>query len=1016
MVNKLSLMVGIVAILFASSNSMFAQNVASSATWPLLTDGSVQNSGRVTGTAEFITSNLVYGSYSAPGTSYYTQRVKMNLWPTGQLTQLDTVYLQFSLAPQTSYTLSIDSVVLRIGAVSSQDVMANLYYSKDSTFATKTQVSYKTSVAARVGKPAGVFLNSSKLDTISFIPAMPVNAGEQFYFRVYPWVDSSSSVSGKYIALQNIMIYATAMPIPVSAGATWSLFTNGSAVVSGLLKASDISYDNTNLFHYGFSNTNGDQWSNHLPSDGAWPAESAPNFSRYAQFTIAPVTGGTFIPDSISFTQIAESTNGLRISIFTSKDSTFATKKLVADTTVPATKMSYSYPIKDTVAGGQTMYVRFFPYDVTGDPSYKLVDMSNVAVMGSTTGLAILAPTVSTANPSYVSTTFLTSGGTVSADGGGTVTSRGVCWDTAVGPTVAKNHTTNGFGLGTFASAITGLNAGTTYHIRAYASNVGGTNYGNEVTVSTLTTVVVPSVSTTPASSILAKTAMSGGTVSDWGGSAVSARGICWNTSGTPTITDFKTVDGSDIGAFSSGVTGLVGGTTYFVRAYATNSIGTGYGNSISFSTQIVLPDTTVIVTQDGSGNYTTVQAAFNGVKANYTGKWTIFVRKGSYHEKDTLTSNKPNVVLLGESRDSTIIWNDDYGDKYGSGIPGTSGTFTVTIEASDFIARNITIQNTYSPQQGVSGTQAVALRVNGDRQEYVNCKLLGYQDTYYTWGGSGAGRIYHKNCFIEGTVDFIFGRDIVVFDSCKFHEIRNGGTLTAGSTDASSQYGYVFRNCSILADSIGYDSNPITAFYLGRPWQSNPRTVFIRCSEPWNLSPAGWLAWNVTPTLYAEYQCTGAGSTTSNRVAWSSQLSGAAASNYSLSNIFAKNSSSSNLIVYDWMPTTASPADNLPFVATGVENRDNSEIIPRVLTLANFPNPFNPETKIQFSVATDGIAVVKVFNVLGQEVAKVFEGEARAGQFYTTTFGGPRFASGVYFYSLLINGQRMIKRMLLLK
>jgi len=145
------------------------------------------------------------------------------------------------------------------------------------------------------------------------------------------------------------------------------------------------------------------------------------------------------------------------------------------------------------------------------------------------------------------------------------------------------------------------------------------------------------------------------------------------------------------------------------------------------------------------------------------------------------------------------------------------------------------------------------------------------------------------KNCFIEGSVDFIFGRDLVVFDSCTIHEIRNSGTLTAANTDQTSLYGYVFRNCTILADSIGYDSNPITTFYLGRPWQSSPRTVFVHCYEPATLDSTGWLAWNVTPALYAENRCYGPGSNSSSRVKWSSQLSDSAADSYTLKNIFSK-------------------------------------------------------------------------------------------------------------------------------
>jgi pectinesterase len=986
------------------SDLVFAQ--PATARWPLLTDGSVQNSGQIVGTPQFITSNLVYGSYASPGTNFYTQRIKMPTWPVNQLTQLDSVYIQFVASPQTSYNMKIDSVVLSIGAVSTKDMMANLYYSTDSTFTTKTQVSYTTSAGTRSGNP---LLSSSKLDTVSFMANIMVNEGQSFYFRVYPWVDSSSSVSGKYIALQNVVVYATAIPIPVSAYALWPLSSKTEVpVISGLINASNVTF-NGDLEHYGY-NSNGDRW---MSLTGAWPQETSPNFTRYAQVTVSPKTGGTFYPSNLKFNMIQEYSKNLRMAIYYSHDTSFANKTFIADTSVPASVTSYSYSLKDTVLTGDTLYFRFYPYDITGDPAYKLIDVDSIEISGATTGLAILAPTVSTTNASYISTTFLTTGGNVTSDGGGAVTAKGVCWDTVANPTIANHFTNDGNGIGSYISSLTGLIPGKTYHIRAYATNAGGTNYGNEIVVTTLDSILVPTVITNSITNILAVTATGGGNVVNWGGAPVTAKGVCWNTSGNPTINDNKTVDGTDIGSFSSAITGLAGGTLYHVRAYATNSAGTGYGADSTFTTQNVAPDTTVVVAQDGSGNYTTVQQAFNAVPANYTGHWTIFVKKGSYHEKDTLASNKMNVILEGEDRDSTIIWNNDYGDKYGSGNPGTSGTFTVTIEANDFIAKNITIQNTYSPQPGVSGTQAVALRVNGDRQQYINCNLLGYQDTYYTWGGRGAGRIYMKNCLIQGTVDFIFGRDIVVFDSCTIHEIRNGGTLTAGSTDATSLFGYVFRNCTIKADSIGYDSVAITSFDLGRPWQSSPRTVFMQCYEPANLDPAGWLAWNVTPALYAEYKCFGPGSNSSKRVSFSKQLSDAEAAQYSLTNIFARNSASSPLILTDWMPSYASSSDNIPIV-TNV--KEESSIIPKSVTLSqNYPNPFNPSTQIRYTVPKESFVTLEVFNILGQKVATLVNQNQKVGE-YTVNFDASHLSSGVYIYRLSTSNSTLAKKMLLLK
>lgn len=898
-----------VLTLFSLSGLVLAQDVSSVVTWPCLTDTSVQVAGAVTGIPERITSNLVFGSYASPGTNFYTQRIKMPTWPVNQLTQLDSVYIQYEASPQTNYTLRVDSIVLSLGAVSTQDMMANLYYSTDPTFATKTQINYTTSVAARVGKSAGVFLSSSKLDTISAALNYTVDQGQSIYFRIYPWVDSSNSVSGKYVAPQYVRIYATAIPVPVNAGAVWPLLSDENATVTGLVSGGSLTYAG-GLKKYGF-NSNGDRWTT---QDGSWPQESSPNFSRYAQFAISPMTGGTFYAKSITFTQIYEFSKNLRMALYYSNDPTFSTKTFVADTTVPGTKTTYTYTISDTVKTGDTLYVRFYPYDLAAEGSWKLIDVDSVMISGATTGLAILPPTVATVAPSYISTTFFTTGGKVTANGGGDLTARGVCWNTAGNPTVSDSHTSDSTGIGLFSSSVTGLAKGTKFYVRAYATNISGTGYGAEDSATTLAAIVPPTLTTATPTNVLAVTATAGGTVTDWGGDTVKARGVCWDTTANPTVSNKMTVDGSGIGTFSSGLSGLKAGTQYHVRAYATNSAGTGYGPDVSFYTENAQPDTTVVVAQDGSGDYTTVQAAFNAVPYNYTGKWTIYVKNGMYHEKDTLQAGQSNVILEGQSVDSTVIWNDDYGDKYGSGNPGTSGTFTVEINANDFIAKNITFQNTYSPQPGVSGTQAVALEVNGDRQQYINCRLLGYQDTYYTRGGSGTGRIWMKNDTITGSVDFIFGRDIVVFDSCVIHETRNSGTLTAASTDQTSLYGYVFRNSKIIADSIGYDGNPVNSFYLGRPWQASPRTVFIHCYEPANLDSTGWLAWNVAPGLYAENQCYGPGSATKSRVSWSAQLTDSTAASYTLKNIFSKSSASSNLIVADWMPSEASPLDNAPF------------------------------------------------------------------------------------------------------
>lgn len=196
-----------------------------------------------------------------------------------------------------------------------------------------------------------------------------------------------------------------------------------------------------------------------------------------------------------------------------------------------------------------------------------------------------IVPTVTTTRVSNVSTSSATSGGNIINNGGGSISARGICWSTSPNPTVDLNSKTiDGNGSGTFTSNITGLSQGTIYYYRAYATNSAGTAYGNQDTFLTKS-INLPTITTTAISYITDNSANSGGFVHSDGGASITARGICWNTSPNPTISDAKTVDGSGVGSFASSLTGLALNTTYYVRAYATNSAGTAYGGQVSFTT-----------------------------------------------------------------------------------------------------------------------------------------------------------------------------------------------------------------------------------------------------------------------------------------------------------------------------------------------------------------------------------------------------------------------------------------------
>ena len=203
----------------------------------------------------------------------------------------------------------------------------------------------------------------------------------------------------------------------------------------------------------------------------------------------------------------------------------------------------------------------------------------------SFTTSSIVLPFVNTNSVSNITQISATCGGLVSNDGGASVISRGISWSTSPNPTNAlSTKTVDGTGIGGFSSSISGLTANTTYYVRAYASNSIGLSYGSEK-IFTTQGLTVPVLTTSTATSITFNSALSGGDISSDGGSLVSSRGLCWDTLPSPTINNQKTTDGSQTGSFTSSLTGLVAGKTYYIRAYAVNGVGVAYGNEVSFTT-----------------------------------------------------------------------------------------------------------------------------------------------------------------------------------------------------------------------------------------------------------------------------------------------------------------------------------------------------------------------------------------------------------------------------------------------
>lgn len=303
-----------------------------------------------------------------------------------------------------------------------------------------------------------------------------------------------------------------------------------------------------------------------------------------------------------------------------------------------------------------------------------------------------------------------------------------------------------------------------------------------------------------------------------------------------------------------------------------------------------------IVVAKDGTGNYTSVQAAIDAAPTNRTTPFVIHIKNGVYKEKISIPSNKPYIYIIGESVANTILTHDDYSGKAmpGGGTYGTSTSASVTVNANNFFARNITFENTTG-----DAPQALAINVNGDKAAFKNCRFLGGQDTVLA-NGDGK-RQYFKDCYIDGVVDFIFGSSRAVFENCVIYakdrkDNLSGSYITAANTQAGQEHGYVFKNCIIPAN------RGVTKYVLGRPWQndgsqSTPahnKTVFLNTTMSSAVKPEGWAKWteqtNTDIILYAEYKSVnydGSLQDVSQRVSWSKQLTDTEAAAYTLSNLF---------------------------------------------------------------------------------------------------------------------------------
>ncbi|XP_031256170.1 probable pectinesterase/pectinesterase inhibitor 7 [Pistacia vera] len=321
----------------------------------------------------------------------------------------------------------------------------------------------------------------------------------------------------------------------------------------------------------------------------------------------------------------------------------------------------------------------------------------------------------------------------------------------------------------------------------------------------------------------------------------------------------------------------------------------------LSQTTDQVLVSDIVIVCQDGTGNFSTINDAVNAAPNNTDGTngyFLIYIKAGVYEEYVSIAKNKKYLMMIGDGINQTVITgNRSVADGW---TTFNSGTFAVV--APNFVAVNITFRNT----AGAVKHQAVALRSGADLSTFYSCSFEAYQDTLYTH----SLRQFYSECDIYGTVDFIFGNAAVVLQNCGIYpRLPMSGQFNAitaqGRTDPNQNTGTSIHNCTIRAADDLASSNQTVNTYLGRPWKEYSRTVYMQSCMDSLINPAGWQIWSgdfaLSTLYYAEYNNTGPGSNTTNRVTWPGYhvINATNAANFTVSTF---------LVGDAWLPQTGVP------------------------------------------------------------------------------------------------------------
>jgi hypothetical protein len=672
-----------------------------------------------------------------------------------------------------------------------------------------------------------------------------------------------------------------------------------------------------------------------------------------------------------------------------------------------------------SVAAGTTVTLRYYASGQTtsggwGFLSAATAGTNGLAIGGTVTLAGVTPPTVTTTAVTGITSIAASSGGNVTDQGSASVTARGVVWSTSASPTVpSANSTLDGSGSGSFTSSITGLTMGTLYHVRAYATSTAGTSYGADVQ---FTTLGPPTLTTTSASSITMSAASSGGNITSDGGDPVTARGVVWSTSTTPTLPSVNsTSDGSGIGTFTSSISGLIDNTLYYVRAYAINTYGTAYGSQQTFTTSAIGAPNAIAAT-----NYSD-----NGFRAN----WNSVPGAVSYKLDVATSSNFGTTILISEGfaggfasppsgwTFTTITSQYTSAGNYGAASPSISFAVNgASVMTPTFSASALNSLSFWIKGQSTNASSALLVEESSNGTSWTtvaNITPLPTTATTETYSLLST-TIQVRFTYTKSAGNLSFD-DVLISQNDPSQILAGYNNLTVSGTfqdvtglSTFSQYYYRVR--AVGGNSTSLNSETITV--------NNPLPVelssFTSKVDGRNVN----LNWETkteknSDKFVIEKQTISA--------SWESIGSVKAAVLSNSTKQYSFSDKNLNTGVYQYRLKMIDNDGSFKYSSlteAAVSSPKNFEL------LQNYPNPFNPSTKINYNLPSDSRVTLEVFNVLGMRVGQLVNKDQSAG-FYSVDFNSSlnkNITSGVYLYKITAvdkvtgNSFSAIKKMMMLK